>query len=122
MTEVKVIWGVILFLMFLGHSLEVTLVLGFGDVVVFIVELLIAVVVVAAVVVVVIVLVLGNLNSVVVVVVASLVFENLNIVVGLCVVVVIVLVLNRDLRMSEYKERQIVFGFLDRQGGYLRPR
>ena len=38
MTEVMVIWGVILFLPFLGHSLEVTLVVVLGgDVVIFIV-------------------------------------------------------------------------------------
>ena len=46
MTEVMVIWGVILFLPFLGHSLEVKLVVGFGEVVLFIVELLVVVVVV----------------------------------------------------------------------------
>ena len=54
------IWGVILFLPFLGHSLEVTLVEGLKDVVIFIVELVVVDVVV--------VVVLGGLDSLTVVV------------------------------------------------------
>ena len=44
------IWGVILFLPFLGHSLEVKLVVGFGEVVLFIVVVLVVVLVVVVVV------------------------------------------------------------------------